>query len=712
MTLKKILLIPLAISLLFFVYYSGRIATSLSVALDSIQVTPAFVVAMTIAIVLQFGGHVIRAYKTKYILKPVKESTWRFQFRALSLGYLFNALWPFRLGELIRAYVMAVGDKISFGLTFLVVVFERSFDAALLLIISLLLFAFGWLSFSSIEVFIAILGVFTLVVLIGFVLLTKEYRPVLRLVHTTTGLLNERLKQSVRFRVWSIIYGLQRILRGRALGAYVALTLLSWLFYGASMLVIANQVLGSNQTAKNTTLATISPYYGVSLPAGPANLGAYSASADKINGRVISVDSDRITFTVLTWAVFVVPMSIVGLVLLLTKTKEPFARNLSTVASSEAFIHKLQRNEDISGEMATFLDNYFSGNALSGIVHRLERTDKFRLLRYFKGGSDAITVLAAEKDGEIVVKKIISIEYIDRLRAQYRWLRKHGGKGIVRALGDQVGPDYYSIDLHYSQDDEMFFDYMHHNSITASQAIIDKVWDHLGNTLYNKTQKATDYRALDAYVDKHIYGCLEKAIVANADIELACTYKKITINGKKYDNVHTILKKIMNDKNARKDLATYSQSEEVHGDVAVDNILVSKRTRRPLLIDPAPDGNIIVGPVFDFGKNMQSLYCGYEFLLRSKEPVVLGSGGIINFQDRRSEQYVQLCEYVRQEVAPKYLSDGEQRAVLFHAGALHIRRLKHQVYQDPSIALAVYATGVKALNDFYQQYKTIQSRTK
>lgn len=102
---------------------------------------------------------------------------------------------------------------------------------------------------------------------------------------------------------------------------------------------------------------------------------------------------------------------------------------------------------------------------------------------------------------------------------------------------------------------------------------------------------------------------------------------------------------------------------------------------------------------------MQSLYCGYEFLFRSNEAVVLGENGEINFQDQRSQQYVQLCDFVRRELAPQYLSTGEQKAIIFHAAALHIRRLKHQVYQNPSVALAMYAVGVRTFNDFLKQYK-------
>jgi hypothetical protein len=56
------------------------------------------------------------------------------------------------------------------------------------------------------------------------------------------------------------------------------------------------------------------------------------------------------------------------------------------------------------------------------------------------------------------------------------------------------------------------------------------------------------------------------------------------------------------------------------------------------------------------------------------------------------------------ELSARYLTEAERRAMIFHAGALHIRRLKHQVYQAPGLTLAIYAAGLRALNDFYHLY--------
>lgn len=706
MSLKKVLIVPVIISAVILAIFSKPILNSLEILTRNVKITPSFILVLIIAITLQFIGHWIRAYKTKYVLRPVRHSTSKFQFRALSLGYLFNAILPLRLGELVRSYVMAAADRISWGLSLSLVLLERSIDALFLVGVSVAFILLSWAGMQHVFVGLIALVLFAGSILVAGGLLIKENKHTTRLIYMFTALFNAHLKQSLRFKIWSVIYGLQQIVENVSWAKYLLLSLSSWVFYFASVALLLTQLNVGGSGLKDTLMLSASPYYGISIPSGPGSLGSYSGSANAINAQVGLHGDQQVIFDLVTWAVIVVPIALVGVLLLLSKTKEPFGRKLSKSSSRQSLMNKLSREEDISSEMELFLENYFSGNALSKIVHRLERTGEFKLLKYFKGGSDAITILAAEKDGRVVVKKIIALEYKDRLKAQYDWLKKHTHKNVVKVLGEHTGADYYAIDIHYNEKDEMFFDYLHNHPIEDSEKVLAEVWDSLHEILYKKTDYKTDYEALDSYMATHIWGCLEKAAAVNGDIALAASCNTLFINGKRYDGIHKIIDKINKHKAAHKDLATYAHANEVDGDIALDNILVSGNRLKPVIIDPAPDGNIMNGPVFDFGKNMQSLYCGYEFLFRSEESVVLEDGNKINFQDRRSDQYVQLCDYVRNTLAPQHLSEGEQKAVIFHAATLHIRRLKHQVYQNPSIALAMFAVGVRAYNDFLKQYDT------
>ncbi len=704
MTLRKLLFVPILISLLFLIIFSDEISKSLKLLAGAITLNPKFICFLVIAILLQILGHVIRAYKTKYILEPIKKGTLRFQFRALSIGYLCNFLLPFRLGELVRAKIIASGEKISFGLALMVIIFERLLDALVLVGVGLVLWLIGKItSDASVYIWIVSFGAIIFGTILSMASLRR--RTITNWVYHASALFRKSIQDNVRFKTWSVMYGMQRIFSWPRMGIYLMLTIGSWLLYLASIFLMIVLLL-PNTSLEQRAVRTVAPYFGIAMPAGPASLGAYSKVTNTISESVELSRTDKVVVDLASWSVLVVPISIVGVILLAWKTKEPVRRRLLTGGSDDSLADKLSRNENISREMGSFLESFFSGNTLSQIVHRLELQKDFRLLKFFKGGSDAITVLALQNN-EKVVKKIIPINLMPRLKAQYDWLdKRRNKKGIVHVLQDQKGLDFYAIDLEYDERNEMFFEFMHHNTYQESKAVLDKVWRQLHRTLYSNLEKVTDHKAVRKYIDTHILGCMEKAIAVSPDLLEASKSERIKINGKQYYNLDRVIEKITKNKKAMQDLATYSKSQEVHGDVAIDNILVSRDTQEPTLIDPAPDGNIIVGPVFDFGKNMQSLYCGYEFAVRSNDTVVLGKDGSIEYYDRMSVPYKRLCDYVRNDLSKKYLTDAERNAMIFHAGALHIRRLKHQVYQAPGLTLAIYAAGIRALNDFLALYES------
>jgi uncharacterized protein (TIRG00374 family) len=84
-----------------------------------------------LAAVVQLGGHLLRAARTKVPIDNVRRGSLAGQFRHLSIGYLFNLVWPLRVGEVVRAYLVAKTLRISFLYTLLAVVLERLIDVVL-----------------------------------------------------------------------------------------------------------------------------------------------------------------------------------------------------------------------------------------------------------------------------------------------------------------------------------------------------------------------------------------------------------------------------------------------------------------------------------------------------------------------------------------------------------------------------------------------------
>jgi hypothetical protein len=694
-------LLPVAmIAGIIGVYFaSPAIAAAIAILQSAEQ---ALVVTVVVAVALQLAGHVFRAKRTKLILDQAAKSSDRFQFAALSIGYLFNALLPFRIGEAVRAFVIARRLRISFLYTFASVVIERAVDVLLLGVLVIIGAGLvgGQLAYGvAVLTFSAML--FAAAVLTAVWLLMRENRKVLTLTWRMTGWFNASITNSLRFKVWSLIFGLQQFFRNRSLvRRYAAYAGLSWLMYGVSAWLLAMVVLGDLSPIEQF-VSGITPYV-VSIPTwGILQAAEYTQFSALLSRQP---NDALLTLGILSWVVLVFPMAAIGLVtLFVLRVKRAPVVNLDE--QSSAFVNKLSRHEDISQAFPGFLDSYFSGNQLAMILHRLEASNNLRLVRYFKGGSDAITVLVLEDD-RLFVKKIIPKRYQDRLKAQYDWLKRHEKMDyLVKVIGEQDMEDFYSIDLEYDPKFVPFFEYLHHSSEQQALEVISTTWNSLYGHLHKKA-KAPKYlpKRRDQFVDKHIWGCVELAAQTHDDIGRVLTEKTIMINGIEYDNLNEIMAKIKRHKQAWRDIATFRESDYVHGDPSIDNILVAPDTGEPLIIDPAPDGNLINGPVFDMGKLLQSFYCGYEFLFRDEDPIELGTNGAINYRDQRSERYLELCQYIQEELSKEFLTEEEQRSLLFHAGTLLIRRLKHQVHSYPQNSLKMYAVGVKTLNDFYAQY--------
>jgi hypothetical protein len=98
--------------------------------------------------VILFAGtvvsHVIRAWRWRYLLDPVKENiSLRNVFSVVMIGYLINNVVP-RLGELIRPYALGKLEGVSKSATMGTIVLERILDAvAFALILLTVLFVYS-----------------------------------------------------------------------------------------------------------------------------------------------------------------------------------------------------------------------------------------------------------------------------------------------------------------------------------------------------------------------------------------------------------------------------------------------------------------------------------------------------------------------------------------------------------------------------------------
>jgi uncharacterized protein (TIRG00374 family) len=664
-----------------------------------------------VAAVVQVGGHVLRAARTRVPIENVRHGSLAGQFRHLSIGYLFNLVWPLRVGEVVRSYLVAKTLRISFLYTLLAVVLERLIDVVLVSLAFLVLLAVVGGPIAGVVPLAAVVALLVSVVLIAsFVALVRENEVLMRLAWQATGWLNTKLENRARFKVWSVIFGFQRFFRQRRqLALYGVLTAASWACYvTAAALTVATvfPALG----LRNGLVATAAPAGVVSPSLGNGAPQSFVDGVRTFIERSSELDGPAvILFGAASWVVVNVPVLLVAIVALFVNwaRQTSVAPSGAQTAPSDGYVNKLGRDQDISGSMTHFLDAYFQRQHLSQVMHRLEVTGNVSLVRLFKGGSNAVTLLATSSGGELFVKKMVPPEHAHRLKNQYDWLAERADHPLlVSVLREHHADDHYAIDLEYRPSSVPLFEYVHENPFSVGAAMLNEVWNYMYDRVYDL--EPLDHRPdlRDDYVSERFVLRVRAAAESHPALAEALKAERIVINGRELDNFDRVLARIQATQEAWDDLATFQPSAHIHGDLTVDNLLVDLTSRDVLVIDPSDD-NQMRGPVIDFARHLQSLVYGYEFLNEDDEPVVLAArDGVpeITYQDVRSARYGELADFVTTQVMPRHLSVAEQRSVLFHVGLFYGRMLTHRVAINPGTVLKYYGVCIQALNRFLDQY--------
>jgi uncharacterized protein (TIRG00374 family) len=86
-------------------------------------------------IIITFFQYVIRAWRWRIFLEPIKNTAFMNRLHAVLIGFAANCVLPARLGEFIRANYLGQTENISASSSFATLIVERLFDGFTLLLI-------------------------------------------------------------------------------------------------------------------------------------------------------------------------------------------------------------------------------------------------------------------------------------------------------------------------------------------------------------------------------------------------------------------------------------------------------------------------------------------------------------------------------------------------------------------------------------------------
>lgn len=181
------------------------------------------------------GGMVIRAYRWRVLLEPVKPGiSFKNLFSSTSIGYMVNNLIP-RSGEVVRPYLLGKNEGISKAAAFGTIIIERIIDTFMFL----LMFGIALIYFKDriskavpeISSAVIILSALIFLLLVWILLMMFRTEQSLKIVRFFSKILPEKFRQRIEKMFSSLVGGFD-VLKKPALLFKIALySLLLWLVY-------------------------------------------------------------------------------------------------------------------------------------------------------------------------------------------------------------------------------------------------------------------------------------------------------------------------------------------------------------------------------------------------------------------------------------------------------------------------------------------------
>lgn len=232
------------------------------------------------ALASTFVSFYLRAVRWRILLMPLKRTTLANLFPATIIGYMANNILPARLGEFVRAYVLAVKEGLDPSATFATLVLDRLCDGFTVLIILLVTFFTVRLpaGMESVQHGLVVGGYVTLAFYLGvvafIVVLKRQTMRTLELLRLLLRPFPSRVAEKVIPLLGSFIEGLRLSSRPRELAALFAVSLAIWV----TAIIPVDGILRAFGIALPVTASMfimVFLVFAVMVPASPGYVGTY-----------------------------------------------------------------------------------------------------------------------------------------------------------------------------------------------------------------------------------------------------------------------------------------------------------------------------------------------------------------------------------------------------------------------------------------------------
>jgi hypothetical protein len=626
------------------------------------DVTGFEILAFLAAILLLLLAHLIRTVRWALLYPPDRVSRFNLLV-ALTLGNVVNAILPLRMGELIRVLYVRRYERIRFSFVLATIVTERISD---LLVVGLFILGFSGMAGRGVGAGIAMVAVAVLLVAVARAALVSDRAR--GLIWRGSWPLNAKLRVATADLVWTTG---EMLGPGRALHPnYLLGTATMWAAYLGAFGLFA-RAIGIPLAQVNATM--------LGDPLSPLTLRILDGplTADEAWLMVFALSPLAL---ILGHAWLRSRVHVGGLVDSL-KGFAGFVSDRPLAAASDSRFAETREYEH-------FIAALFGGGDAKTSTFGLQAVDDARVVRFFHGGSDAVTALV-DIGGTLRIRKFAQGASGDKLADQAEWLRRERGRGMplveVSEIRRRDGACIYDMPAVAPAAD--FFEVIHASPPEEARRLFGRL-----------LEDAEAFHASGAEGDAaeaDIAAYLSEKVTDNVDRILSFVRSEfpgdgLEINGR----MHSFAAwERFRDPDWLRAQIRDTRVARIHGDLTIENVIISPVAPEGYyVIDPNPD-NKFNSPLIDWAKLMQSLHLGYEALNKSiRISVEGGEGGTVALRLplQRSQAYSLLhAEYER--FLTERLGAERLREVRFHELVNYFRLTPYKIRQDPRRGLGFFA---------------------
>jgi glycosyltransferase 2 family protein len=215
---------------------------------------------------------IINAIRWQILLKPIKHVSFFSSFNATVIGYMFNNIIPFHLGELVRSFVIERDEEIKLisGLTTIFI--EKIFDVIVLFIFTVVFLFFSDIN-SSIKYSIIFIGIISSILLI-FLYIFSHKKSISFVIKKVKSLIPGIVKNKLSGQIEYFLQGFRVFEKNQQIKYIFLLSIVRWVQIALMIFIILKFININVDTVLGPILITILTVFATLIPSIPGYWGS------------------------------------------------------------------------------------------------------------------------------------------------------------------------------------------------------------------------------------------------------------------------------------------------------------------------------------------------------------------------------------------------------------------------------------------------------